>query len=433
MLKLQNVNHGDKIAVAVSGGVDSMCLLHQLLALKQQLSLEIIAVNIDHGIRGKASETDSLFVKNYCEKSGVFTYFKKVDAPLYSAENKVSIELSARILRYEVFNEVLALYPGFKIATAHHKNDLFESVLLNVFRGTGIKGLKGIEESAFNIIRPLLSTTREEILAYAIENAVPYVNDETNYDSTYSRNYVRNELTPIILKKFPSAITSVYNLSETAREEDDFIELHAKKLVSIKNGNVVVSLGEHPAVTKRAIILALKKCGVTKNYEKAHIDGVYNLSLLQTGAEFTLPLGVTAVKGYGEIIFYSCLASKPDFSVTYKMGETILPNARVYIEKANTIKFDTGVNYFDGDKIPENAVIRYRRDGDVFKKFGSGEKKLKDYFIDIKVPVRERDFIPVIAVENNVLVVLGYEISDTVKLTNSTVNPIKSTIMKGEL
>ena len=133
MLNLQNIKNGDKIAVAVSGGVDSMVLLHRLLQLKTQLSLEIIAVNIDHGIRGKDSENDSIFVKNYCEKLGVYLYFKKVDALTFSKENKVSIENGARILRYQIFNEVVETFKGYKIATAHHKNDLFESVLFNIF------------------------------------------------------------------------------------------------------------------------------------------------------------------------------------------------------------------------------------------------------------------------------------------------------------
>lgn len=430
MLNLENVKQGDKIAVAVSGGVDSMCLLHRLLSLKQQLSLEIIAVNIDHGIRGKASEADSLFVKNYCEKSGVFVYFKKVDAVKYSSENKVSLEAGARVLRYEVFSEVLNEFKGYKIATAHHKNDLFESVLINAFRGTGIKGLKGIEENAFNVVRPLLSSTREEILSYAKENNIPCVTDQTNFDSTYTRNYIRNELAPLILKKFPSAINSVYNLSETAREEDDFIENYAEKSVVLKNGNYVVLLSEHPAVIKRAIISAIKKCGIVKDYEKAHIDGVYNLINLQSGSEFTLPQGVTAVKGYGEIIFYTNNVKKSNFEIPFTIGEINIENARVRIEETHCANFEKGVNCFDGSKISKNAVIRYRRDGDVFTKFGSGEKKLKDYFIDKKIPVKERDFIPLIAVGNEVLVVLGVEISEKVKITSETEYIIKTTIIK---
>ena len=162
-MKLLNVSFGDKIAVAVSGGKDSMCLLHSLLNKKQQLNLEIIAVNVEHNIRGKDSVSDSLFVKNYCEKVGVFLYQKSVDAPLYSKQNKLPLEEGARILRYGVFKDVLTEFKGFKIATAHHKNDLLESVLFNLFRGTGLKGLKGIEKVTEAIVRPLINVSREEI------------------------------------------------------------------------------------------------------------------------------------------------------------------------------------------------------------------------------------------------------------------------------
>ena len=129
MLTLNNVNYGDKIAVAVSGGVDSVVLLHALNERKTALNLTLYAVNIDHSIRGKDSENDSLFVKNYCEKLGVSLYFEKVDAVEFSKTNKLSLENGARVLRYEVFNKFLQTYSGFKIATAHHKNDLFESAV----------------------------------------------------------------------------------------------------------------------------------------------------------------------------------------------------------------------------------------------------------------------------------------------------------------
>ena len=249
MLKLNNINFGDKVAVAVSGGIDSMCLLHLLLQEKQRLNLEIIAVNIDHSIRGKDSENDSLFVKNYCEKLGVLLYYKKVDAPAYAKQEKLSLENAGRVLRYQFFNEVLSKNQGFKLATAHHKSDLFESVLLNVFRGTGLKGLKGIEHLTDKIVRPILDCSKQDVIEYRKIHNVPFTEDLTNLDSTYTRNYIRNNITPIILDKFPNAIDGVYNLSKVVDEENDFIENYAEKLVVLKNGNYTIPTNEHPAVT----------------------------------------------------------------------------------------------------------------------------------------------------------------------------------------
>lgn len=420
-MKLLNVSFGDKIAVAVSGGKDSMCLLHSLLNKKQQLNLEIIAVNVEHNIRGKDSVSDSLFVKNYCEKVGVFLYQKSVDAPLYSKQNKLPLEEGARILRYGVFKDVLTEFKGFKIATAHHKNDLLESVLFNLFRGTGLKGLKGIEKATETIVRPLINVSREEIDEYAKLNDVPYVVDQTNYDVEYSRNYLRHKIIPHILEKFPHSLDSVYRLSETVEECEDFIKISAEKCVFLYKGNYAVSIDCHPAIFKRAVIIALKNSGVIKDYEKIHVDSVYNLSKQNNGDEVSLPSNITAVKVYDKIVFYKTKNTKTQKETPFCVGEFAFGDAVAVIQQTNSF---APSNYltFDGDKIPNDAVIRARKNGDVFTKFGGGTKKLKDYFIDKKIPVKERDLIPVIASGNEVLVIFGLEISENVKITEKTTN-----------
>lgn len=421
MLKLQNVNYGDKLIVALSGGKDSMCLIHCLTSVKNTLNLSIAAVNVDHNIRGEESRSDSSFVKNYCEKQGIPLYFKSVDAVKYSKENGMSLENAARVLRYKVFDEALLKYKGYKIATAHHKNDQFESVLFNIFRGTGIKGLKGIEDVNTKLVRPLLNCSRKDIDEYASENNIPYVVDSTNFDTDYSRNYIRNEIIPIILNKFPFAIDNVYNLSKTVKEDDDFIENSAEKLVFLYNGNYAIPLNEHPALLKRAIIIALKKSGLTKDYEKSHVDGVYSLLNLENGSEITLPKNITAIKSYDKIVFYKNLPLKKDVAYPFSVSKFKFNNVTAII-KPSDFNIGNGNIIFDADKIPKTSQVRLRKNGDVFTKFGGGTKKLKDYFIDKKIPVKERDFIPVIANGNEILVIFGVEISDKVKITPQTKN-----------
>ena len=178
---------------------------------------------------------------------------------------------------------------------------------------------------------------------------------------------------------------------------------------------------------KRATIIALNKLGVTKDYEFVHAVSVENLKNLQSGAKITLPKGVIAKREYDSVIFSIPSQEKCQEEIPFKegvfnlLGKTIEISATV-AEKPYLL--------FDGDKIPVDAVIRTRRDGDVFTKFGGGTKKLKDFFIDKKIPVRERDFIPVIATGNKILVVLGVEISDDVKITNNSTNVIKATLIK---
>ena len=252
MIDLSLIQKNQTIAVALSGGKDSMCLLTCLLALKNDYNLTIKAINIDHSIRGVESENDSLFVKNYCEKLGMPLAFFKVDAIEFSKENGYSLEQGARILRYQIFDKLLSENFADKIATAHHKSDNFETVLFNIFRGTGLKGVTGIPKQRDNFIRPLLNVTKAEIDSYIIKNNIPYVEDATNFDSDYTRNFIRNELSPKILDKFPSAEDAVYRLSQIAKEEDDFLDDLAKSYIKKENENYFISCEISPVLIKRS-------------------------------------------------------------------------------------------------------------------------------------------------------------------------------------
>lgn len=426
-MELLNVNSGDKIAVAVSGGKDSMCLLYCLNNLKSKLNIELIAVNVDHGIRGEESRKDSEFVKNYCEKLGVFLYFEKVDVPQYCKRNNLSIEEGARILRYGVFKKVLDRFKGYKIATAHHKNDLFESVLFNLFRGTGLKGLKGIDKVTDVLVRPLINSSREEIDSFAAENNVPFVVDKTNFDTDYARNYLRHEIIPLIKDKFPSALNSVYRLTETISEDDDFIQKSAEKLVFLYKKNYAVPTSGHPSVLKRAIIIAMNKSGLIKDYEKTHVDCVYELINKQNGSKVTLPQSITAIRSYDKITFYKAKANKLTSTYPFKTGEYNFDTVTAVIEKTETKKPNVLNFCLDeflklSNKTIDDLEIRTRNDGDVFQKFGGGTKKLKDYFIDKKIPQNERDSIPLLVCGNEALVVFGVEISEKVKVLSGCKN-----------
>ena len=406
------------IAVAVSGGMDSMCLLHILLSCREKYNLTIKAINIDHSIRGKDSENDSLFVKDYCEKNGVELKFFKVDAVNFSKENKYTLEQGARILRYKIFNDLLTENYADKIATAHHLNDNFESVLLNIFRGSGLKGLAGINPCDNNFIRPLLNVSKQQIKEYIEKNNIPFVEDSTNSENDYSRNYIRNVISPLIEEKFPSSPLAIKRLSDIAREENEFLENLAKSYVNtIKNG-YYISIDTPPALFKRAIIIALNLCGLEKDYEKTHIEDIYKLLSLENGSKITLPKNIIAVKEYDKISFYQRKNSEKikelpfavksykfkDFTLDFKKDETL-----------NSLRFDK-------DKIPDNTVIRNRKNGDIFTKFGGGTKKLKDYLIDKKIPLVYRDELIVLASGNEILMIVGVEISDKIKVDKNTKN-----------
>ena len=262
------------IGVATSGGSDSMALLHYMLSIKDKFFFNVIALNVEHGIRGESSIADSLFVKDYCEKLNIPLLSYSVDAVSHSKEYKLSIEQSARILRYECFQKAISDGNCDFIATAHHQKDNAETILINLFRGTGLKGATGISNFDGKIIRPLLNTEKKEILAYLEEFKVPFVNDESNFSSDYTRNYLRLNVVPLIEKVFPEYDKSLTRFSSLVKEEDEFLDRLSEKALIKKGGCYYIDLDTEKVLFKRACIIAFKALGIEKDWEKAHVDGV---------------------------------------------------------------------------------------------------------------------------------------------------------------
>lgn len=418
------IKNGETIAVALSGGKDSMFLFAVLLKLKDRLNFKVKALNVNHGIRGETSNRDSLFVKDYCNKVNVPLLQKNVDALTYSKDNGLSVEEGARYLRYEFFKS--AVESGFcdRVATAHHLSDFTETVLFNLFRGASPSGLNGIPETAFEgkIIRPILKTDKSVIDAYVKENSIPYVDDETNFSDEYSRNFLRLKVIPVIKERFPEFEGAINRFTEILKQESDILDLQAKNLLSINNDEIRIPYFVEDAIYSRACILAMKYLGVVKDYEKSHIDALIELKRFDTGRYVTLPKGIIATKDYNGITFFK-KTERDEFVASYSIGE--------YSIGKKTLKIVTGdyvsqegekVLYFDADKIPNGAEIRYRREGDYFTKFGGGTKSLGDYMTNKKIPLRERDLIPVVAYGNEILVVCGVEISEKVRVDEKTLN-----------
>lgn len=417
-ISLVGLKEGSTVAVAVSGGKDSMCLLHALLSVKNDKNLIVKAVNIDHGIRGIDSEKDSLFVKNYCKSLGVELKFFKVDAVGFSKENGYTLEEGARILRYDIFKNLIKEGYADYVCTAHHLTDNYETVLFNLLRGTGISGLKGIRNLKSGIIRPLSDVSRREIDNYIIENNIPHVEDLSNDDLSYTRNFIRKKVCPIIDEKFPNAEKAIKRLSDIATSEDEFLQNLADSYIEKIGDKYYFDKNLHPVLVKRLAITIFKNLGITKDYENIHLEDVCKLASLQSGSKIVLPKGVVAVNEYDKISVFKEEVYDKFINYDYNLGEFNFHSTSVSVSNENT---DRSLK-FDGDKIPNGAVIRLRREGDVFKKFGGGTKKLKDYLIDKKIPKNERDLIPLIAKDNEVLLIFGVEISDKIKLDKNSKN-----------
>ena len=418
------IKKGERVAVALSGGMDSMALLHYAHNNAKTLGIEVVAINVEHGIRGEASISDTNFVKEYCAKNDIPLFCYAVDSIRVAKEQKLSIEQSARKLRYECFFDAIAKGKCDKIATAHHQSDNAESILFNILRGSGIKGAKGIE-SNYNdkIIRPMLGVQKADIQEYVKQNHIPFVTDKTNFDDDYTRNFLRLNVIPKIKEIFPEMEQSLTRFAEICALEDDFMQTLAIKSVELNQAIASISLPIERAIFNRSVIIALKSLGVKKDWEKTHIDSVYSLCNKQNGAKISLLDGITAIREYDKITLYQSRETT-DTELPFAIGSFDFCNQQLTIKEVaptSQINLTQGL-YLDADKLPKTATIRTPRTGDVFTKFGGGTKKLCDYLTDKKIPQRLRSTLPIIADQNVVYAIFGIGISQNVKVTDQTKN-----------
>ena len=301
--KYNLIQNGDSIVIGVSGGPDSMTLLNVLINLKQKLEIsKIVVATVNHMIREEAEE-ETKFVENFCESHGIEFYLKKVDVQEEAKSKKISTELAGRNARYDFFEEVLKKTGSNKIATAHNSNDNAETVLMNLLRGSGVSGLKGIEKIRDGkFIRPIIECKRSEIEQYCLENKLNPRYDKTNNENTYTRNKIRNMLIPYIEENFnPNIVDSLNRLSTIATKEDEYIH----KIVENSFKNIVITAD----MGKKEIILDLKKfneldeviksrlilytiseiLGTSQGIEKIHIEDIIKLCGNNIGNKYLMP------------------------------------------------------------------------------------------------------------------------------------------------
>lgn len=419
------INEGDVVGVGVSGGKDSMALLHYLHALSFEMGFEIVAITVDHSIR-ENSALDAMFVMDYCKKNRIRAYKFKVDVPNLAKQKSLSIESAAREARFGVFNSLIERKTVDKIALAHHQSDQAETVLMHLFRGSGLSGLKGMGVVRDNVfIRPMLKTDEKAIWKYVLDNDIEYREDETNQENEYNRNYIRNEIMPCILKRWPNAIASILNFADLASQDDEYINSQVPTdafIINDKEVKIPLSYFVYAKpIVSRMITKALKSIGVIKDIESKHIDLVINfVNSAENGKRIDLPFKVGLHKEYDYITLTNRQKKEVQLNEKHKLGTFSVPNfGKVNIKKVTKIQEQDKL-YYDADQVPKDAIWRFRQNGDVFQKFGGGTKKLKSYLIDIKVPSRLRDYIPVLAKDNEVYIIAGIEISNKIRVSTQT-------------
>lgn len=416
-----------KIGVALSGGRDSVVLVHVL----KQSGAHIFAVNIEHGIRGESSISDSRFVKDWCKQQGVDLKAYCVDAPMFCRQHGYTLEQGARILRYEIFDRLLQSGECDYIALAHHAGDQTETIFLRILRGTGIKGLVGMRPISGRYIRPLLDYSREDIDQYIAEHSLNYVEDESNSDSAYTRNFIREQLA-VIRERFPSLDEAAARLARNAQENESFIEgLVPHPSIVGDEAHIDVSVLDNPLIAKKAVMLAANAVGVYQDIEERHFPIIFGLAATENGKRIELPHGLSVHKQDGALVF--AVRNALDESVS-NMDEIPFGEGEFDRFGICAVMMDkppssfVGAQYIDVDKLPDGAVFRLRRDGDYICKFGGGTKSLGDFLTDKKIPLRKRGELVVLVVGQEVYAVVGVEISAKVALDKDTKRICKLTL-----
>ena len=300
--KYNLILNGDRIVLGVSGGPDSICMLDILNEIKNKkiINFNVVVAHINHMIRDEAIE-DEEYVKKYCEKNEIECYIKRANVLDIAKNKKIGTEEAGRNVRYEFFEEIYKKTKSNKIGVAHNKNDKIETIIMNIFRGSGISGLKGISAVRDNkIIRPLIECNRNEIEEYCSnKNLNPRI-DKTNFENEYTRNKIRNIVIPYIKEEFnPNIVETINRLSELITEEDNYIEketeINYKKILMLKeNDKIILNLKEFnvlPNVIKSRIILNASKelLGSSQGIEKIHIKDIIKLCSNNIGNKFLTP------------------------------------------------------------------------------------------------------------------------------------------------
>lgn len=444
---------GRRVCIALSGGGDSVVLFDWCVRHAAANSITLSAVHVEHGIRGSASQQDAAFINTLCARACVPLFCFAEDVPALAAAWGMGLEEAGRRVRYARFCKLLAEDRADVVFTAHHAGDNAESVLLNLFRGASLAGAGGIraflpaEElcarfapellavspaspgffsapltggapslAGKGVARPMLALPKAEIEAYLAARALTWRTDESNADTSFARNFVRAAVLAPAKQRFPAAERHLYAFSRLAQEDEAFLSsLAVARLTRQEDGSFRIPQETPRPLFLRACARAFRALGA-EDASLSSFEAAASLIGARSGAERDLPCGVRAVREYGAVVLFRP-APAADYAYPFAEGEFACGAYTVRIEAGGVPKKERGLMRplcFDAAALPRGCLLRPRRAGDTFTKFGGGTKKLKDWLIDRKIPRRLRD-LPVIACGGTVYAVCGAEISEQVR------------------
>lgn len=443
----QLLEAGSMVVAGVSGGADSVAMLHILKSIQKEFGFSLEAVHIHHGIRGKEADRDEALVKKICEEWQIPFQSYHYPVPRLSREWKLGEEETGRIVRKQAFAEEKKKLGfsekreggmgRFRIALAHNRNDLAETMLHHLARGTGLRGLSGIHPCNGEIIRPVLCLERKEIVYYLEERGIPYITDSSNLSDEYTRNRIRHHILPAMELEINQK--TVEHMAETARilaSADEYFRKKGKELLKLcrqKEGYFLddIFFEEDSIIREYAVMEGFEQlAGKRKDFTSLHVEQVFSLREKEIGRYICFPKHLRAIRQYGGVLLEKTETQEaPEYTESF--FEIPVPGTlrcsfgifetKIFPYKNQKIEEKKYTKWMDYDKIKGSPCVRTRKQGDyLVVNSAGGRKKLNRVFIDEKIPAGLRDQIPVVAAGSEILWIPGGRMNEQYKITSTT-------------
>lgn len=441
------IDNGETLLVGVSGGPDSVCLLHILNRLKETLGVSLHVAHLNHMLRGTDSDDDAVYVSQLASNLGIPSTVERLDVAAYREGRRLSVEEAAREVRYHFFALAAGDIGAKRIALGHTRDDQVETILMNLLRGTGLTGLRGMmpitslrmaDDTKLEVIRPLLGVTRVETEGYCREFDLNPRIDLSNYSLDHTRNRVRHELIPALRHYNRSMDAALIRTADAASDAISFLDIEVSRVwdqvvTEQPNGLLIDSaalLACHPALQRHLLRRAVSKVlGDLVDIQAVHIDKMVQALSKPAGRRISLPRGLWLSVGYWKCLLAGGVPDAcpfPSMEQQHRIavpGETAVPGWRIRADVDTAVSEETGayVAHLDMDAVGRELTVRARKPGDRFRPLGmEGNKSLQDFMVDAKIPRSWRGRIPLVCSPDGIVWVVGWRIAGGAKVTDAT-------------